>query len=74
MINQRHQQDKITSGMMNNEIRQYIRFHPRWFVILSRYPERLPELIEIYKEQNNQTFGSKIEQISMILNMMEMMM
>lgn len=59
---------------MNDEIRQYVRFHPRWFVILSRNPERMTELVSLYKEENNQTFVSKIEQISMLLNMMEMMM
>lgn len=60
--------------MMNDELKQYIRYHPRWFVILSRYPEKRGELVDIYKEETNQTIGSKIEQISMILNMMEMMM
>lgn len=60
--------------MMNNEVRQYIRYHPRWFVILSRYPEKEAEIIDLYKQENNQTFTSKIEQLSMIINMMEMMM
>lgn len=67
-------QDKRISGTMNDEVRKYIRYHPRWFVILSRYPEKASEVVEIYKEENNQTFSAKIEQLSMILNMMEMML
>lgn len=59
---------------MNNQIIQYIRNKPEWHLILSRYPNRYKELEELYKEENNQSFVSKLERISMVLSMMEMML
>lgn len=65
---------KRISGMMNKEIRYYLRHNPRWFIEISRYPNRKEEMIQQYKDENNLTFTSKVEQLSMILNMVEMMM
>ena len=44
--------------MMNEEIRYYLRYHPNWYIVLSRY----------------QQFIDKIDQVSMLINMVEMMM
>lgn len=59
---------------MNNELLSYMRDNPRWYVILSREPNRINELKELYKQENNQTFLARIEQLSMILNMMELLL
>jgi hypothetical protein len=59
--------------MMNNDLLMYIRQNPRWYIILSREPHRISELQELYKQENNQTFLARIEQLSMILNMMELL-
>jgi hypothetical protein len=58
---------------MNDELWMYIRQNPRWYIILSRDPKRIRELQEIYKQEHNQTFVAKVEQLSMILNMMELL-
>lgn len=58
---------------MNNDLLMYIRQNPRWYIILSREPNRISELQELYKQENNQTFLARIEQLSMILNMMELL-
>lgn len=59
---------------MNSELLMYMRQNPRWYVILSREPQRISELQEIYKEETNQTFIARVEQLSMILNMMELLL
>lgn len=59
---------------MNSALLEYMRMNPEWHLILSRYPNRIKELESIYKEENNLTFVSKLERISMVLSMMEMML
>ncbi|MFV0395579.1 MAG: YlbE-like family protein [Coprobacillaceae bacterium] len=59
---------------MNNDLVLYLRQNPRWYIILSREPERISELQEIYKQETNQTFLAKVEQLSMVLNMMELLL
>lgn len=60
--------------MMDKEIRYYLRFHPEWYLTLSRYPQEYERLVQTYKEDKNKQFIDKIEQVSMVLNMIEMMM
>lgn len=59
---------------MNSDLLLYMRQNPRWYIILSREPGRINELRELYKQENNQTFLARIEQLSMILNMMELLL
>lgn len=59
---------------MNDKLMEYMRYNPSWHVIVSRYPNRIKELESIYKEENNLTFVSKLERVSMIISMMEMML
>ena len=59
--------------MMNEEIRYYLRYHPNWYIVLSRYPQ-YEHLIQEYKDGKNQQFIDKIDQVSMLINMVEMMM
>lgn len=58
---------------MSNQLIEYVRYNPSWFIVLSRYPNRINELERLYKEDNNLTFVNKLEKISMIISMMEMM-
>ena len=60
--------------MMNEEIRNYLRYHPRWYIVLSRYPQEYGRLVQEYKDEKNQRFIDKIDQVSMLINMLEMMM
>ena len=64
----------IENGMMNEEIRYYLRYHPNWYIVLSRYPQEYEHLIQEYKDGKNQQFIDKIDQVSMLINMVEMMM
>ena len=56
------------------EIRYYLRYHPNWYIVLSRYPQEYEHLIQEYKDGKNQQFIDKIDQVSMLINMVEMMM
>ena len=43
-------------------------------ITLSRYPQEYEHLIQEYKDGKNQQFIDKIDQVSMLINMVEMMM
>ena len=43
-------------------------------LFLSRYPQEYEHLIQEYKDEKNQQFIDKIDQVSMLINMVEMMM
>ena len=60
--------------MMNDELRLYLRSHPKWYIILNREPQLLKELMEEYKEASNQSLTSKLDKLSMALKLIEMMM
>lgn len=60
--------------MMNEQIRYYLRYHPHWYIVLSRYPQEYERLVQEYKDKKNQQFIDKIDQVSMLINMVEMMM
>lgn len=51
-----------------------MRLHPKWYLILSRYPEEYPTLLEQYKLENKITFADKIEKVGTLLQMLEMML
>lgn len=64
-----------TSGMMiNQDMRLYMRLHPKWYLILSRYPQEFPTMIEQYKIENKLTFADRIEKVGTILKMIEMLL
>lgn len=59
--------------MMNNdEMKLYMRYHPKWYLILSRYPHLYPKLYEQYKIENRLTLANKIEKLGMIISMIDM--
>lgn len=66
--------EKEKSGTMDDQLRYYLRYHPHWYLILSRYPQEYNRLIQEYKDEKNQHFIDKIEQVSMLINMVEMML
>ena len=60
--------------MINEEIRMYLRLHPKWYLILSRYPQEFPTMIEQYKVENKLTFADRIEKVGTMLQMIEMLL
>lgn len=51
-----------------------MRLHPKWYLILSRYPNEFPTLLEQYKVENKLTFADKIERVGSMLQMLEMLL
>ena len=60
--------------MINDEIRMYLRLHPKWYLILSRYPQEFPTMIEQYKVENKLTFADRIEKVGTMPQMIEMLL
>ena len=60
--------------MINDEIRMYLRLHPKWYLILSRYPQEFPTMIEQYKVEIKLTFADRIEKVGTMLQMIEMLL
>ena len=60
--------------MINDEIRMYLRLHPKWYLIHSRYPQEFPTMIEQYKVENKLTFADRIEKVGTMLQMIEMLL
>lgn len=58
--------------MINDELKMYMRMHPKWYLILSRYPEEYSSLLEEYKLENKLTLADKIERVGTLLQMVEM--
>ena len=47
--------------MIDEDIRMYLRLHPKWYLILSRYPQEFPTLLEEYRVENKLTMADRIE-------------
>ncbi len=61
------------SGMMiDQNLRIYMRMHPKWYLILSRYPMEYPTMLEQYKIENKLTVADRIEKVGTLLQMIEM--
>ncbi|MEG0366340.1 MAG: YlbE-like family protein [Coprobacillus sp.] len=60
--------------MIDDSIRMYMRLHPKWYLILSRYPNEFPTLLEQYKVENKLTVADKIEKVGTMLQMLEMLL
>lgn len=52
----------------------YMRLNPKWYLILSRYPEEYTTLVEKYKIENKLTMADKIEKVGTLLQMVEMLL
>jgi len=60
--------------MINQDLRLYMRLHPKWYLILSRYPEEYSALLQQYKVENKLTFADRIEKVGTVLQMLEMLL
>ncbi len=52
----------------------YLRYHPKWYKLLYRHPEMIKDFYDEYKVVNKLTLNDKIDKMSLLLQMMEMMM
>lgn len=59
--------------VMNEEIIQYLRNHPHWYINLSRYPESYYDLISEIEGQKHSTFADKLDKVSLFIQMLEML-
>ena len=59
--------------MIDEDIRMYLRLHPKWYLILSRYPQEFPTLLEEYRVENKLTMADRIEKIGTMLQMLEVL-
>ena len=60
--------------MIDEDIRMYLRLHPKWYLILSRYPQEFPTLLEEYRVENKLTRADRIEKIGTMLQMLEVLL
>lgn len=60
--------------MIDENIKMYMRMHPKWYLILSRYPSEYKTLVEQYKIENKLTFADRIEKVGTLLQMVDMLM
>lgn len=59
--------------MINDELYQYMRIHPQWYLVLSRYPEELNSLMKEYKITSKKTINDQLDKMNMILKLFEML-
>ncbi|WP_231385281.1 YlbE-like family protein [Candidatus Stoquefichus massiliensis] len=52
----------------------YLRLHPKWYLILSRYPQEFPTMMEQYRIENKLTLADRIEKVGTMLQMLEMLL
>lgn len=60
--------------MIDKELLMYIRMNPKWYLILSRYPNEYDTLLKQYKVETKSTFNDKLDRVSMMLQMLEMIL
>ena len=60
--------------MIDQEVKMYLRLHPKWYLILSRYPQEFPTMLEQYKIENKLTLADRIEKVGTMLQMLEMLL
>lgn len=58
--------------MIDEDMRMYLRLHPKWYLILSRYPQEFPTMLQQYKVENKMTLADRIEKVGRLLQMLEM--
>ena len=70
-VKKKHQ-SKNSGMMIDQNLKIYMRMHPKWYLILSRYPQEYPSLLQQYKMENKLTLADRIEKVGSILQMIEM--
>lgn len=59
--------------MIDEEIMNYIRYNPHWFLVLSRYPEEKASLIKEYKIVSKKTINDQLDKFNMILKLFDLL-
>lgn len=59
--------------VMNQEIIEYLRNHPHWYITLSRYPESYYDLMNEIESQKHSSFLDKLDKVSLFIQMLEML-
>lgn len=59
--------------VVNQEMINYLRNHPHWYITLSRYPESYYDLINEIESQKHTTFQDKLDRVSLFIQMLEML-
>lgn len=60
--------------MIDKNMKLYLRFHPKWYLLLSRYPECYKDVYEQYKIENKLTLADRIEKIGLMISMIDMLL
>ena len=58
---------------MKEDVLDYIRKHPVWYVTLSHYPEKYDDLLDEIHQKKQSTVLEKLERISILMSMLEML-
>ena len=58
---------------MKEEVLDYIRKHPVWYVTLCDYPEKYDDLLDEIHQKKQSTVLEKLERISILMSMLEML-
>lgn len=69
-----NQEEEINGMMIDDEMRMYLRLHPKWYLILSRYPSEFPTMLKQYKIENKLTLADRIERVGTILSMLDLLL
>ena len=70
----KHQRVKNSGMMIDDDLLFYIRMNPKWYLILSRYPNEYDTLVKHYKVETRSTFNDKLDKVSMMIQMLEMIL
>ena len=55
------------------DVLDYIRKHPVWYVTLCHYPEKYDDLLDEIHQKKQSTVLEKLERISILMSMLEML-
>lgn len=58
---------------MKEDVLDYIRKHPVWYVTLCHYPEKYDDLLDEIHQKKQSTVLEKLERISILMSMLEML-
>lgn len=58
---------------MKEDVLDYIRKHPVWYVALCHYPEKYDDLLDEIHQKKQSTVLEKLERISILMSMLEML-
>ena len=58
---------------MKEDVLDYIRKRPVWYVTLCHYPEKYDDLLDEIHQKKQSTVLEKLERISILMSMLEML-